>query len=352
MSVSSLTRTVSEPFTYSNGVLVGQSANGNSWETVFGAFASPDIISGTARTLVGATCGAVLRSANLPDKWANGFTLAADLKTDSLTVGHNHFDIQFGSNTPPGTQCVAVIFNTADASTTNVDLLDNIHIYNPSGGVPDQYTYLIPFTQNVTHHVVITFTPNSLTTTIGVLTVSVDNVSVVTNTVDFTGVTDGVATFYGIFNTASRWTIDNLVITSTYPAGRATTGGVAAFPQGVGGFNRVFGYRTYDAPSTLAPNNHTALFDLGTLVDNLTIANPVDDGSGFVEAQRFEVIFKSSAAGNKTLTWGNKYKFGLAPVSAAALTTIVGTSNQNVRVLFEYDSALAAFVCTRLTSGY
>src|SRR5881394_1408787 len=103
MSISSLTRRVTEPFTYANGNLVGQSVGLQSWETVFGAFASLETFNGTARTLLAASCGAVLRSPNFPDKWANGFTASFDLKTDSLTVGHNHFDMQFGSNTPVGT---------------------------------------------------------------------------------------------------------------------------------------------------------------------------------------------------------------------------------------------------------
>jgi hypothetical protein len=358
MSISKLTRSIVEPFTYTNGQnLVGQSvANSHSWEAVYNALPSLVISNGAAQTSLTQSTGAALRSANLPDKWANGFTVTFDLKSDSLTIGHNHFDIHFGANAPPGTQILAVIFNSADLNTANLDILDNIHIDNPgaAGGSNQVFVNLVPFTQNVTHQIAISFAPNATPpgTTIGTLKVTIDGVERVNATVDLVGVTDGVLLTYGIFNTTSRWTIDNLNVTQTYPVGRATSGGVALFPQGIGGYNRVNAYRTYDAPSTMVPNNHTATFDLGTLADNLTLANPTDDGSGFAEGQRFLLLFKTSVGGNKTLTFGNKYKFGAAPVSAAALAAIVASVSVNVKVLFEYDSALAAFVCMNIVSGF
>jgi hypothetical protein len=353
MPDSNLNRRVAEPFNYLDGQnLVGRSSDGNTWEAVYNGLTSLEIFNGAARTLTNTTVGAALRSANLPDKWANGFTVTFTLKSDSLTVGHNHFDMYFGANAPPGTQQAGVIFNSADINTSNLDILDNIHISNPSGPIVDQYFDLIPFAQNVAHQVVITFIPNSPSTTAGVMKVTIDGVERVSCNVDFAGVTDGIFLIYGFATTASRWTIDSLAISQNYSVGKPTSGGVALFPQGVGGFNRVLGYRTYDAPSTLAPTNHTPTFDLGTLADNLTLANPVDDGSGFAEGQRFLLLFKTSVGGNKTLAFGNKYKFGAAPVSAAALAAIVASVSVNVRVLFEYDSVLAAFVCTSIVSGF
>lgn len=101
----------------------------------------------------------------------------------------------------------------------------------------------------------------------------------------------------------------------------------------------------YAATITPALPTGDAIYNIGTLTGNITVANP--SGTPF-DGQMIQFLFIQDTTGGRTITWGGNYAFG-SDVTQALIPT---AASSKWRMLFAYNATASTWQAIAIARGF